>query len=60
MPIVIECQIPQNFGKQSGKWIPPEQRGRICPFPALKKNLVLRRYRSAWPQAPIQNGFHCR
>jgi hypothetical protein len=32
MAIVIEFYVAEKFRKQSGKWIPPEQRGRIIPF----------------------------
>jgi hypothetical protein len=37
MAKVIEFYVPQQFRKRSGKWIPPEQRGRIIPFPAPEK-----------------------
>jgi hypothetical protein len=37
MAIVIEYYIPEKLRKQSGEWIPPEQRGKIIPFPAQKK-----------------------
>ena len=37
MAIVIEFYVPEKFRKQSGKWIPPEQRGKIIPFPAPEK-----------------------
>jgi hypothetical protein len=37
MVIVIEFYVPEKFRKQCGKWIPPEQRGKIMPFPALEK-----------------------
>jgi hypothetical protein len=37
MEIVIEYYVPEKFRKQSGKWIPPEQRGKIIPFPAPEK-----------------------
>jgi hypothetical protein len=37
MAIVIEFYVPKKFREQSGKWIPPEQRGRIIPFPAPEK-----------------------
>jgi len=48
--IVIEYYVPRKFQKQSEKWIPPEQRGEIIPFPVLEKKSVLRRFRLAWPQ----------
>jgi hypothetical protein len=38
MAIVIEFSVPEKFGKRSGKWIPPEQRGTIIRFPAPEKN----------------------
>jgi hypothetical protein len=34
MAKVIEFYVPEKFRKQSGKWVPPEQRGKIIPFPA--------------------------
>jgi len=37
MAIVIEYYVPQKFRKQSGKWIPPEQRGKVILFPAPEK-----------------------
>jgi hypothetical protein len=37
MAIVIEFYIPEKFRKQSGKWISPEQRGKVIPFPARQK-----------------------
>jgi len=39
MAIVIEYYVPENFRKQSGKWIPPEQRGKIIPFLHRKRSL---------------------
>jgi hypothetical protein len=39
--IVIEYYVPRKFQKQSEKWIPPEQRGEIIPFPVLEKKSVL-------------------
>jgi hypothetical protein len=33
MAQVIEFYVPDKFRKQTGKWIPPEQRGKIIPFP---------------------------
>jgi hypothetical protein len=41
MVIVIEFYVPEKFRKQCGKWIPPEQCGKIIPFPAPEK-------KSAW------------
>jgi hypothetical protein len=37
MAIVIEFYVPEKFRRQSGKWIPPKQRGRIIRFPAAQK-----------------------
>jgi len=37
MAKVIEYYVPEKFRKQSGKWIPPEQRGKIISFPLLEK-----------------------
>jgi hypothetical protein len=38
MPKVIEFFVPEKFRKQSGKSIPPDQRGKIISFrvPAKK------------------------
>jgi hypothetical protein len=36
MEIVIEYYVPEKFRKRSGKWILPEQRGKI-PFPVPEK-----------------------
>ena len=32
MAIIIEYYVPKEFRKLHGKWIPPEQRGKIIPF----------------------------
>jgi len=37
MAIVIEYYVPEKFRKQSGKWIPPKQRGKIIAFPTPEK-----------------------
>jgi hypothetical protein len=37
MAKVIEYYVPDKFRKPSGKWTPPEQRGKIIPFPAMEK-----------------------
>jgi hypothetical protein len=37
MAIVLEYYVPEKFRKQSGKWIPPEQRGKVILFPAPEK-----------------------
>ena len=33
MANVIEYYLPVKFRKQFSKWVPPEQRGKIIPFP---------------------------
>jgi hypothetical protein len=37
MAKVIEYYVPEKFRKQSGKWISPEQRGKVILFPAPEK-----------------------
>jgi hypothetical protein len=37
MAKVIEFYVPEKFRKPSGKWIPPEQWGKIIPFTAPEK-----------------------
>lgn len=37
MTNVIEYYVPEKFRKQSGKWIPAEQRGKIIQFRAPEK-----------------------
>lgn len=37
MGIVIEYYIPEKFRKRGGKWTPPEERGKVIPFPAPEK-----------------------
>jgi hypothetical protein len=37
MVIVVEYYLLRTFRKQSEKWVPPEQRGRIIPFPLPEK-----------------------
>jgi hypothetical protein len=37
MAIVIEYYVPEKFKKESGKLIPPEQRGKIIPFPTPER-----------------------
>ena len=32
MARVIEYKVPEKFRKKSGRWVPPEQRGKIIPF----------------------------
>ena len=35
----IEFYIPEKFRRQGGQWIPPEQRGKIIPFPQRNQSL---------------------
>jgi len=35
----IEFYVPEKFRRQSGQWIPPEQRGKIIPFPYRNRSL---------------------
>jgi hypothetical protein len=51
MAIVIEFYVPDRFRKQSGKWIPPERRAKIIPFPAPEKSQHEMKA-SAQPHAP--------
>jgi len=37
MAIVIKFYVPEKFRKQSGRWISPEQRGKVIPFPTPQK-----------------------
>jgi hypothetical protein len=37
MAIVIDYYVPEKFRKQSEKWIPLEQRGKIIPFPTPER-----------------------
>jgi hypothetical protein len=37
MKNVIEYYISERFRKQSGRWIVPERRGKIVPFPTPQK-----------------------
>jgi hypothetical protein len=37
MAIVIEYYVPDKLRKRSEKWILPQQRGKIIPFPAQEK-----------------------
>ena len=37
MEKLIEYYIPEGFKKKREKWIPPEQRGKIIPFPEPQK-----------------------
>lgn len=47
MPNVIEYYIPEKYRKQTGKWIRPEQRGKIIPFPTRTRKSA-RGERCAW------------
>lgn len=38
MAIVIEYYVPDKFRKRSERWIPPEQSGKIIPFPAQERS----------------------
>jgi hypothetical protein len=38
MAKVIQFYVPDEFRKQSGKWIPPIQRGNVIPFPAQERS----------------------
>ena len=38
MATVIEYYVPAKFRKRTRKWSPPEQRGKIVPFPAPEKS----------------------
>jgi hypothetical protein len=49
MATVIEYYVPQKLRKQGGKWIPPNKRGKIIPFPVLEEKSVLRRLGLGWP-----------
>jgi len=47
MKNAIEYAISEQFRKQSGRWIAPEQRGQILPFPTPQK-------KSAGHEAAVQ------
>jgi hypothetical protein len=57
MATVIEYYVPERLRKQSGKWIPPKQRGKIIPFPLLEEKSVLRRLRLEWPPISLSNEY---
>jgi len=40
MAKVIEYYVPEKFRKQSGKWIRPEQRGKVILFPAQEVSMT--------------------
>jgi len=52
MAKVIEFYIPDKFRKHSGKWIPPEQRGKIIPFFPHRKRSQHDMKAWAQPHAP--------
>jgi hypothetical protein len=54
--IVIEYYVPRKFQEQRGKWMTPDQRVGIIPFPVLEKKSVLGRFRLAWPR--VSSVFH--
>ena len=35
----IGFYVPEKFRRQGGQWIPPEQRGKIIPFPHRNRRL---------------------
>jgi hypothetical protein len=37
MAKVIEFYIPKIFRRKKGRWIPPNHRGKIIPFPLMNK-----------------------
>jgi len=39
MALRIEFYVPEKFRRQGGQWIPPEQRGKIIPFPHRNRSL---------------------
>jgi hypothetical protein len=41
MVMVTEFYVPEKFRKQCGKCIPPEQRGKIIPYPAPQKKVSM-------------------
>jgi|tagenome__1003787_1003787.scaffolds.fasta_scaffold12645316_1 hypothetical protein len=49
MATVIEYYVPQKLRKQGGKWIPPNERGKVIPFPVPEEKSVLRRLGLGWP-----------
>ena len=57
MATVIEYYVPERLRKQSGKWFPPKERGKIIPFPVLEEKSVLRRLRLAWPLVSLSNEY---
>ena len=57
MATVIEYYVPERLRKQSGKWIPPKQRGKIILFPLLEEKSVLSRLRLGWPLVSLSNEY---
>jgi hypothetical protein len=51
---VIEF-VPEKFRKPSGKWRPPEQCGKIIPFPTPEKKSVFRSFHLALPHVSVRN-----
>ena len=37
MAKIIEFYIPESYRKKAGKWIPPEQNGKVIPFAVPEK-----------------------
>jgi hypothetical protein len=35
----IEFYVPEKLRRRGGRWIPPEQRGKIIPFPHRNRSL---------------------
>jgi len=45
----IEFYVPERFRRQGRQWIPPEQRGKIIPFPHWNRSLhVIKMQRLAY------------
>jgi hypothetical protein len=57
MATVIDYYVPERLRKQSRKWIPPKQRGKIIPFPVFEEKSVLRRLRLGWPLVSLSNEY---
>jgi len=39
MAQLIEFYVPEKFRRLRGHWIPPEERGKIIPFPHRNRSL---------------------
>lgn len=37
MAKIIEFYVPSNFRKKAGKWIPPDEQGKVIPFSVPQK-----------------------